>query len=363
MNKSIATESVSTGSSKKSSASSESGANGGAAQLRKAAYVLNAESFELIYPPEIRRQLEGLADFIPEPVFTQHLEERMPDLAEVEVIFSGWGAPRMDQAFLDALPKLKAVFYGAGSIRGFVTPEFWDRGIRVTSAYAANAIPVSEYTLATILLSLKSFWHYSRLAKEGKGRGNPARSAYGAYRARVGLVSCGMIARKVIERLLTFDLNVRVADPFLTDEEATRLGVERVPLDELFSECEVVSLHAPNLPETRRMIQGSHFKRMKKDATFINTARGAIVAEDELIEAAEQRPDLSFVLDVTAPEPPVPDSKFYSLANIVLTPHIAGSIGNEVERLGDYMLAEFRLYLEGCPLRWEITRETAEKMA
>lgn len=96
------------------------------------------------------------------------------------MIFSGWGAPVMDENFLEAAPNLRAVFYGAGSIRSFTTETFWRRDLVVTSAYAANAIPVAENTVATILLSLKHFWRMAGLAKRGEGWGDHSRPVRGS---------------------------------------------------------------------------------------------------------------------------------------------------------------------------------------
>jgi phosphoglycerate dehydrogenase-like enzyme len=137
------------------------------------------------------------------------------------------------------------------------------------------------------------------------------------------------------------------------------LDVESTPLAELFRRSDVVSLHAPLLDETVGLIAGEHLAAMKPGATFINTARGGIVSQDELVEVARRRPDLQFVLDVTEPEPLPPDSPLYALENVVLTPHIAGSVGTECRRMGRYMVEELRRYLAGEPLQWLITPELA----
>jgi len=125
----------------------------------------------------------------------------------------------------------------------------------------------------------------------------------------------------------------------------------------------VVSLHAPWLDETVGMIQGDHFAAMKHDATFINTARGAIVREDEMIAVLQDRPDLWALLDVTYPEPPVPGSPLYTLPNVVLTPHIAGSLDNECRRMGRLAVEDLRKFVNGEALTWEIGREQAAIMA
>ncbi|WP_438479690.1 hydroxyacid dehydrogenase [Oleiharenicola lentus] len=280
------------------------------------------------------------------------------ELREAEVLITGWGAPRMDQEFMDAAPKLKAVFYAGGSVRYFTTDAFWSRGVRITTAQAVNAIPVSEYTVATALLALKRFWHYARVTREQ--RTFPAdRPVPGAYRSVVGLVSYGTIARMVRQRLQQFDVDVVVYDPFLSESEASRHRVESVSLAEVFSRSDVVSLHAPQLPETLGMIRGVHFDAMKTGSTFINTARGEIVNEPEMISCLQRRPDIQAVLDVTAPEPPLTNSLLYSLRNVILTPHIAGSLGPECVRMSESMIEELERYLSGQPLHWEIDSQRA----
>ena len=325
----------------------------------KALYILDVGSFEVIYGSEERAALASQVQFLGEPLTKQNCYEHPDQLREVEFIFSGWGAPLMDEKFLAAAPKLKAVFYGAGSVRGFVTDALWKRGIVVTSAYAANAIPVVEYTLGVILLSLKHFWRHVATVKLQKDRSSLALPVPGAYRSTVGVVSLGMIGRQVCERLRAHDVCVLAYDPFSKSSE----NVEMCSLEEIFRRADVVSLHTPWLKETEGLITGAHFASMKPGATFINTARGAVVRENEMLEVLTRRPDLQAVLDVTWPEPPVKESPLYTLPNVVLTPHIAGAMSNECQRMGQYMMEELRRYLAGQPLQWQITEALAAKLA
>lgn len=330
--------------------------------MTKALYILNEEAADMIYGPEERTEIEGLVDVIAPPQTAASAQSRPDLLNEVEVIFSGWGAPRMDEAFLNKTPNLKAVFYGAGSVRGFVTDTFWQRDLILCNAYAANAVPVSEFTLASILLSLKLAWR-SAAANKGLAKMPAHREIPGAYGSTVGLVSLGMIGRLVCERLRPFDLNVIASDPFVTKETAEELNVEIVSLDDLFRRSDVVSLHAPLLDETRAMVRKEHFASMKPNAAFINTARGAIVDETGMIEVLIKRPDLHAVLDVTDPEPPEKGSPLYSLSNVTLTPHIAGSVNRECRRMGRYMIEELRRFLNEEPLQWRLSQEKARSLA
>lgn len=283
-------------------------------------------------------------------------------LRDTEVIFSGWGAPRMDEEFLRALPKLRAVFYAGGSVRYFVTDALWGRGVSVTTAQAINAIPVAEFTVAAILLGLKRVWHYARVTRETRNfpAERPMPAAFGAV---VGLVSYGTIARLVRERLRSLEVEVVVYDPFLGEEEAQREGMRKVELDELFTISDAVSVHTPQLPETVGLVRGAHIARMRPGTFFLNTARGAVVNEPEMVDVLRRRPDLQAFLDVTSPEPPAADSPLYTLPNVVLTPHIAGSVDRECLRMGHAMIDEYERFRAGEPLRWEITAARAELIA
>lgn len=330
--------------------------------MRKGLYILDECHFDKIYGPDEHRDIESLVD-IYAPLQTRESVKAEPSvLHDAEFIFSGWGMPETDKDFLDAAPNLKVVFYGSGTIKYFIRDVFWERGIRITSAYAANGVPVAEYTLSQILFCLKRGWYYARTIKLG-GRYIPHEPVPGAYGSVVGIISLGMIGRYVCELLKSFDVRVIAYDPFATRETAASLNVELCSLDDVFKRADVVSLHTPWLKETENMITGEHLMSMKQGAAFINTSRGAVVREGEMIDALQRRPDLQAVLDVTWPEPPVPGSPLYTLPNVILTPHIAGSMSNECGRMGRYMVEELRRYLAGEPMRWEISRERAAILA
>jgi len=327
----------------------------------KGAYVLSPSALEEIYGPEERARIERCVETVVPPQTAESVSAKPEILEYAEVIMSGWGAPRFDGRLLAGARRLRAVFYGAGSVRGVVTPEFWDRGIIICSAWAANAIPVAEYAVSQIIFCLKKGWTHARETRQA--RRFVRLRVPGAYGSTVGIISLGMIGRRVCEWLRRMDVSVIACDPFVSPEEARNLGVEIAALDDVFRRSDVVSLHTPLLPETEGMIRGRHFEMMKQDASFINTARGAVVNETEMIEVLARRPDLTAVLDVTFPEPPAPESPLYTLPNVILTPHIAGSMGNECRRMGRWMAEEVERFAEGRPLKWRISREMAQRMA
>lgn len=330
--------------------------------MLNALYVLDLRRIDDIYGPDEVRDIASLVNQYAPPQTAASVSAQPALLQDCDVILSGWGAPVMDQAFLTAAPRLRAVFYGAGSIRRMVTDAFWQRDIVVCSAWVANGVPVAEYTLSQALFCLKRGWHFALTIKQ-TGAYPTKGFVPGAYGSTVGLISLGTIGRRVCELLRPFDLKVIAHDPFASPELARALNIELCSLDDVFRRSDVVSLHTPWLKETEGMITGEHFRLMKPFASFINTARGAIVREAEMIQVLTERPDIQAVLDVTWPEPPIAGSPLYTLPNVVVTPHIAGSMANECRRMGRYMVDDLRRYLRGEPLHWAVSRALSETMA
>lgn len=283
----------------------------------------------------------------------------------VETVFSTWGMPVFtEDEIAKYLPSLKYVFYGAGSVQPFARP-FLARGVRVFSAWAANAVPVAEMTVAQIVLANKGYYVSGRLLSSGNV--GAAREAFakcrGNYGETVGIIGAGMIGKLVIAKLKEYRLRVIVFDPFLPDEKAKELGCEKCSLEELFSQAFVISNHLANNAGTKGMLGYDLFKLMRENAVFINTGRGAQVVEDGLVRILSERPDLTALLDVTYPEPPEEGHPFYALENCFLTPHIAGSAGDEVRRMGEYTVSEYEAVAGGKAARYEVTAEMLKTMA
>ena len=283
-----------------------------------------------------------------------------------EYIFSTWGMPQFSvDEIKQYLPNVKAVFYSAGSVQSFAH-EFIEAGVKVFSAWGANAVPVAEYTVAQIILANKGFYQLSRRITN-RGAHYKAYDLFhtycGNYDCNIGIIGAGMIGKLVINMLKPYRLKVKVFDPFLPDEKAEELGVEKSSLEEIFSTCQTISNHLANNAQTVGMLNYSLFSKMMPNATFINTGRGAQIVEADLVKALEEQPDRTAVLDVTMPEPPEEDSPLYTTPNVFLTPHIAGSAGNEVRRMSEFMIDEARLFTNGQPTRYEVTKEMLKTMA
>jgi phosphoglycerate dehydrogenase-like enzyme len=330
----------------------------------KAAFFGNSgENLDSVYGKGRRQQVENMVQMYPTLVGQDNFAKHAARLDQVEVVFSTWGMPLLGPAELGRLPALKAVFYAAGSVQAFAEPLL-ERGIQVFSAWGANGVPVAEFTVAQTVLACKGYFRNTRQCRDPQGRRQEAPfRGRGVFGEVVGLIGMGMIGRMVAERLQAFELEVIACDPFLSDEDAAALGVEKVGMEALFERAYVVSNHLPNLPATQGLLHGGLFNRMRQDATFINTGRGAQVVEAEMVEVLGRRQDLSALLDVTYPEPPVADSALYTLPNVQLSSHIAGSLNDEVVRMADYMIEEFAAWEKGNTTRFGVTLEMLGTMA
>ncbi|MDT8392089.1 MAG: hydroxyacid dehydrogenase [Lentisphaeria bacterium] len=332
----------------------------------KAIFLCNQKSnIDRVYGGGRKETVAELTDLCPEVIHQDMLTDPGHDFTQVEVVFSTWGMPTLtEEQLATCLPGLKAVFYAAGSVRKFAAP-FLNRGITVSSAWQANAIPVAEYTTAQIVLANKFFFRNAALCSHSvTGRRSAVRDMPGNFGETVTLLGAGAIGRKVVELLQPFNLNILVWDPFLSAESAAALGVEKVDtLTEGFRRGLVVSNHLANVPETVGLLTREQFSSMRPNATFINTGRGATVNEADLAAVFESRPDLTALLDVTHPEPPEENSPLYALPNVILTSHIAGSIGDEVIRMADFAISDFKAWRKGQTPRYNVTPELLQTMA
>lgn len=327
----------------------------------------NSWRFPVLYPEELRARIRARADFSDEIYSSKDLDD--PALsglfARTRVIFSSWGMPALTEKQIEAhFPNLEAVYYAAGTVQYFARP-FLKRGVRVFSAWAANGVPVVEFTVAQIVLAGKGYFQSLRRYRE---RDRKAAFAYTMslpcnYYIRVGILGAGVIGREVMARLKAYQYEVLAYDPYVSDEVLSSLGAKRASLEEIFSTCQIISNHVANLPATVGMIDGKLLHSMLPNAAFINTGRGAQVVESELIAALKACPDRTALLDVTWPEPPQEGSEFYTLPNVFLTPHIAGSQNNEWARMALYMVEEFERTEDHLPVRYEVTEKMLETMA
>ncbi|GAA5093782.1 hydroxyacid dehydrogenase [Microbacterium yannicii] len=273
----------------------------------------------------------------------------VPDPSGVNLLIAGWGA-KIGPGDLDALPGVRGIVHWSGG-NGVLDADAAARGIRISTAKAANAIPVAEFTLAMITLAAKdAFWASRRYTSEQRFVDREAELPdTGLYGTTVGIVGASTIGRLVMQRLRDTDVRVLLYDPYATTADAEAFGAEFVDdLGALAARTDLLSIHAPEMPSTIGMVSSDVLAALPDGATVINTARGALVDQDALV-AELQRGRLRAILDVTEPDPLPAGHPLYELPNAFLTPHLAGSMGNELRRLGEVALAEIECFVAGEP--------------
>ena len=331
--------------------------------MKIALFGTNQHQFSKVFTPEVLSALGAYGELSPK-INRKNINNYTYFLSDCEIGFATWGMPQFSkEEILKYMPKLKALFYSAGTVQYFARP-FLDAGVKIFSAYAANAVPVTEYAFAQITLAAKGYFqaakHYRLLPVYSYVFAN---SAVGNYKCKVGLAGLGAIGQEVAKRLKSLDVEVYAYDPFVSPERAKELNVTLVDLDTLFSECDVISNHLANKKELEKIFNYNLFKKMKKHSTFINTGRGAQVAECSLAASLLLHPSRTFVADVLRNEYFPYVNPLFWCPNAVITPHIAGSTGNETQRMAYYMIDEMERFLSGEQTKYEVTLASLEHMA
>ena len=285
-------------------------------------------------------------------------------LSNADGCITSWGVAPLDDDMLAAAPKLRAMAHMGSSVKRFIGDGVWTRGIRVTSAGITLARDVAETTLGLMIVGRKQMWPLAAHVRSGGWYDEVARAKWPAReltRSVVGLIGASNVGRHVIDLLEKFEVRILVADPYLSDEGARSLGVEKVELDVLLAISDIVSLHCPATDETFHLLDAPKLALMRDGTMLINTARGSLIDEHALAaELASGR--LYAFLDVTELEPPATDNPMRTLDNVVLLPHVAGCIGN-CNRMGELAVEELRRFFAGEPAVYEIRRDMLDRIS
>jgi phosphoglycerate dehydrogenase-like enzyme len=322
-----------------------------------ATFAMNSEHVPQLFPPPLMERVRALADVDPDLVAERFDDPRVKArMRDTEVLITGWGCPPLDGPALRGAPRLRAVLHAAGTVKPFMTAAAWRRGLTVTSAAEANAIPVAEYTVAAVLFAGKSVFA-QRDSYRDRRRFPAPPPGTGNFGRRVGVVGASRVGRRVLTLLRAFDLELRYHDPYTSVP-----GARRMELDELVATSDIVTLHAPDTPGTRHLIDRRRLALMRDGAVLINTARGALV-DTAALTAELVTGRLSAILDVTEPEPLPEDSPLFVRSNVFLTPHAAGSQGTELARLGESVAAELERLVRGEEPLYPVRPDELDKIA
>ncbi len=305
----------------------------------------------------------NVKDAAPEP------DEMRELLAGADACLTGWGV-RIPEAALAKADRLKIVAHMAGSVKSVVPPVAYERGIVVTHAAAVIARSVAEMALGLTIAGLRCIVEHDTAFKQRGTYGDP-RLPYETNRglagSRIGIVGASMTGREFIRLLQAFgsDVEIWVADPFLSERRAGELGVRKVELDQLLAQCDVVSLHAPANDQTRHMIGAREVKLLKDGALLVNSARGRLIDHAALL-AELKTGRIKAALDVyleTLSSDEVAASEYRQLPNVIITPGRAGPSAQLRLQLGAAMVDELARFFTGLRPRYEVTPERRAAMA
>ncbi|NPV09443.1 MAG: hydroxyacid dehydrogenase [Anaerolineae bacterium] len=280
-----------------------------------------------------------------------------------------WGVRLTDRVI--AATNLRIIAHAAGSVKGFPS-AVWERGIAVTHAAPVIAVAVGEMALALTLACLRHFPAHQEAFRHRGLRGDPSiqprllanRSLHGL---KVGIVGASATGREFLKLLKAFgDVEAWIYDPYLSPNEAEALGVAKAELEDLLTQCDVVSLHCPSLPETHHLINARTASMLKDGAVLINTARGALVDHDALLphlQSGRISAGLDVYLETLSGEEAVAQSPYRDLDNVVITPGIAGPAGTVTKRMSLFVAEELERFFSGRPLHKQVTREALDHIA
>lgn len=331
---------------------------------RRILYLPRQSLSQDILSDRARATLSGLGDVIWNDMDRDYTPEELVDLLPgVDALVTSWGVPGFTLEMLAAADSLKIVGHAAGSVKNRLPKAGYDRGIVMLSAAAVIADPVAEYTLWAMLSMQRDLYRYDAAMKSARTWSHGGQGfAHELYYKRVGIVSAGMVGRRVIELLKPFNCDVMVYDPYLGQEQAALLGVRTVSLEELFATGDIVSVHAPTIPATKEIIGAEHFAAMPDGALFINTAR-AWVVDQAAMKAELATGRIRAVLDVFDKEPLAADDSLRDMDNVFLTPHVSGHTTESRARLVEAVADDMRRFFAGEPLRLEVTWDRLQIMA
>jgi phosphoglycerate dehydrogenase-like enzyme len=281
-------------------------------------------------------------------------------LQGVDVLLSGWGTARVDTDVLATCPQLKVHAHTGGSLAPFVCREEYERGVVVLSGNELYARSVAEGCLAYTLIALRRADVYMSTMRCGGWRPVPDHTQ-GLCGKRLGLVGYGAIARHYAELLRWFGLDLLVYSQHVSAEELARVGARRASKEEIFSTCDIVSLHSALNAENRGMVTAELLRTIRDGALFVNTARAGLV-DDAALQAELALQRFSAVLDVYVEEPLAADSPYRSLPNVISFPHIAGPTFDVREQVVLALLDDVLRTTRGEPVKLHIPYEHAVRM-
>lgn len=289
-------------------------------------------------------------------------EEFIKAVKDCDVVFTGWGTPKVTYDMLKD-SKVKILAHTGGSVGTVADNSLYENGIRIISGNPIYARSVAEGVIGYMLMGLRDIPYYVNEVRHGGWHGAQGRhTSERLLDQTVGIISFGAISRYLVDMLKAFQVKMKVYSAHIIDPQyLADNDIEQVSLEEIFSTCHIVSLHSALTKETEGMIGKEHFDLMQDGAMFVNTSRGHVVREDEMIEVLKTG-RIRAVLDVYHKEPMELDNPLRTLENVYCMPHVAGPTVDWRPQVTMRLADDVIRFANGEPMEMEVSAEAASRM-
>lgn len=332
--------------------------------MRALVAIKQNKTFDTFFSKDNIALAESLGEIVWVDTARETIEDIKSKINDCDTYITGWESPALTREILDCAPKLKLLTHLGSTVAPVVCDEVYERGIKVISGFDYYSKSTAEGAVAYMLAALRDIPFYTNRLKKSKIWREIDDYTDGLLYKSVGLVGFGGVGRYVAKMLAGFDVDVKVYDiAQISDEDKNVYNITQCGIEEIFSTCDIVSIHLPYNDSTCHIIDDSLLSKVKKGALLVNTARGAVIDEQSLIKHLENG-DFNAALDVYEKEPIDMDSALLSLDNVLLLPHQAGPTVNLREVITRKLVIESADYIDNdIPLKNEISAKKAKSMS
>ena len=311
-------------------------------------------TFARYFPEESVERLRGFGEVERNPFDRSFTAEELRErIADVDILLTHWGTPKIDEAALAHAPKLRLVAHAAGSVANIASDALYQRDIPVVSANPVMARYVAESVLGYMIAGTHRFVQTDAILRTGgwDKLESEQRSLYGAD---IGLIGLGTVGRELLDLLAPFCCHVSVYDPYLTEDALAKWDFAARCDFATAMKNPIVSVHASKTPETYRMIDKTALALLPAGAVLINSARGSIIDTEALIAVLKEK-KIYAVLDVYEKEGAGSlDEELPALTdNTLLQPHAAAVAAGA--QMTEAIIDDIGRFIRGEPLRLRVS--------
>ena len=331
----------------------------------KALVAINKDkTFDTFFTKDNIDYAESLGEIVWLDTATASADELKEKIKDCDTYITCWGSPALTPEILECAPKLKLLTHLGSTVVPVVCDEVYKRGIKVISGFDYYSKSTAEGAVAYMLAALRNIPFYSERLKKKKIWREVDDYTDGLLYKSVGIVGFGGVGRYVAQMLKPFDTQIKVYDiAQISKEEKEQYSITQCDIEEIFTTCDIISLHLPYNDSTYHIIDDALLSKTKSGALLVNTARGAVVDEQAMIKHLKSG-DFNAALDVYEKEPIDLNSPLLLIDNVLMLPHQAGPTVNLRAVITRKLIKESANYIDkNIPLINEISAAKSQNMS